>query len=72
MNDIKPIKFCGVDSKRPVVIAGPCSAETEEQETAHQTGRIRRCGQCRSDMVAGGEEGDWYACGNRGCKQTAC
>ena len=36
MNDIKPIKFCGVDSKRPVVIAGPCSAETEEQvmETA--------------------------------------
>ena len=36
MNDIKPIKFCGADSKRPVVIAGPCSAETEEQvmETA--------------------------------------
>lgn len=31
MEDIKPIAFKGVDMKRPVVIAGPCSAETEEQ-----------------------------------------
>ena len=46
MNDIKPIKFCGVDSKRPVVIAGPCSAETEEQvmETAKD---LAKNGSCR-------------------------
>ena len=31
MEDIKPIQFKGVDSKRPIIIAGPCSAETEEQ-----------------------------------------
>lgn len=43
MNDIKPIEFCDVDSKRPVVIAGPCSAETEEQvmETAKD---LVKCG----------------------------
>ena len=30
--DLEPIKLNGVDfSQRPVVIAGPCSAETEEQ-----------------------------------------
>ena len=36
--DLEPIKLNGVDfSQRPVVIAGPCSAETEEQvmNTAH-------------------------------------
>lgn len=34
--DIEPISSWGVDSKRPVIISGPCSAETEEQvmETA--------------------------------------
>lgn len=34
MEDVKNIQFEGVDPKRPVVIAGPCSAETEEQVTA--------------------------------------
>ena len=36
MNDIQPIALPGVDPRRPLVIAGPCSAETEEQviETA--------------------------------------
>ena len=29
--DIKPITLEGVSLKRPLVIAGPCSAETEEQ-----------------------------------------
>lgn len=28
---LEPIKFPGVDLKRPMIIAGPCSAETEEQ-----------------------------------------
>ena len=33
----KPIQLPGDDTKRPIVIAGPCSAETEEHvlETAH-------------------------------------
>ncbi len=29
--DIEPLNLCGECLKRPVVIAGPCSAETEEQ-----------------------------------------
>lgn len=31
MNDIQPITLPGIDPRRPLVIAGPCSAETEEQ-----------------------------------------
>ena len=63
MNDIKPIKFCGVDSKRPVVIAGPCSAETEEQvmETAKDLAkngvRIFRAGIWKPRTRPGGFEG---------------
>ena len=63
MNDIKPIKFCGVDSKRPVVIAGPCSAETEEQvmETAMDLAkngvRILRAGIWKPRTKPGGFEG---------------
>ena len=36
--DLEKITLPGVDEKRPLVIAGPCSAETEEQvmETARQ------------------------------------
>jgi chorismate mutase len=36
--DLVPFTFNGVDTKRPLVMAGPCSAETEEQvmETARQ------------------------------------
>ena len=36
MENVKAIQFKGVDPKRPIIIAGPCSAETEEQvmETA--------------------------------------
>lgn len=29
--DLQPIKFTGIDNKRPMIIAGPCSAESEEQ-----------------------------------------
>lgn len=63
MNDIKPIKFSGVDSKRPVVIAGPCSAETEEQvmETAKDLAkngvRIFRAGIWKPRTKPGGFEG---------------
>lgn len=63
MNDIKPIKFCCVDSKRPVVIAGPCSAETEEQvmETAKDLAkngvRIFRAGIWKPRTKPGGFEG---------------
>ena len=63
MNDIKPIKFCGVDSKCPVVIAGPCSAETEEQvmETAKDLAkngvRIFRAGIWKPRTKPGGFEG---------------
>ena len=63
MNDIEPIKFCGVDSKRPVVIAGPCSAETEEQvmETAKDLAkngvRIFRAGIWKPRTKPGGFEG---------------
>lgn len=36
--ELEKITLPGVDDKRPLVIAGPCSAETEEQvmETARQ------------------------------------
>ena len=63
MNGIKPIKFCGVDSRRPVVIAGPCSAETEEQvmETAKNLAkngvRIFRAGIWKPRTKPGGFEG---------------
>lgn len=29
--DLQPIVLPGVDPQRPIVIAGPCSAETEQQ-----------------------------------------
>ncbi len=36
--ELESILLPGVEAKRPIVIAGPCSAETEEQvmETAKQ------------------------------------
>ena len=34
LEDIKTIELEGVSSKRPIIIAGPCSAETEEQVMA--------------------------------------
>lgn len=63
MEDIKPIKFAGVDSKRPIVIAGPCSAETEEQviETAKDLVKngikIFRAGIWKPRTKPGGFEG---------------
>ena len=36
--NLEPLNLPGVENKRPLVIAGPCSAESEEQvmETALQ------------------------------------
>lgn len=43
MKKFEPIRFEGVGGRRPLIIAGPCSAETEEQtlSTAH---RLSACG----------------------------
>lgn len=59
----KPIQLPGVDTKRPLVIAGPCSAETEEQvlETAHGLAsrgiKIFRAGIWKPRTKPGGFEG---------------
>ena len=39
---IEPLALPGVDTQRPIVIAGPCSAETEEQvlETLRYSVRV--------------------------------
>lgn len=63
MNDLKPILFPGVDTRRPLTIAGPCSAETEEQllSTARQLAaegiRIFRAGLWKPRTKPGGFEG---------------
>ena len=31
MKDLQPIVLEGINPKKPLIIAGPCSAETEEQ-----------------------------------------
>ena len=63
MEDIKPIQFKGVDSKRPIIIAGPCSAETEEQvlstakDLAKNGVKIFRAGIWKPRTKPGGFEG---------------
>lgn len=63
MNDIQPIRLPGIDPRRPLLIAGPCSAETEEQvvETARQLAaegvRIFRAGLWKPRTKPGGFEG---------------
>lgn len=63
MEDIQPITFTGIDTRRPLVIAGPCSAETEEQvlATAHVLAaegfRIFRAGIWKPRTKPGGFEG---------------
>ena len=60
---LQPIKLPGVPEERPVVIAGPCSAETEEQvmNTARQLSdkgiRIFRAGIWKPRTKPGGFEG---------------
>ena len=63
MNDLQPIRFPGMNSRRPLVIAGPCSAETEEQvlRTAHDLAAegisIYRAGRWKPRTKPGGFEG---------------
>lgn len=63
MNDIQPIAFPGIDPRRPLLIAGPCSAETEEQvlDTARALAaegiRIYRAGLWKPRTKPGGFEG---------------
>ena len=61
--ELEPIALPGVDGKRPIVIAGPCSAETEEQvmSTATQLAahgiKLFRAGIWKPRTKPGGFEG---------------
>lgn len=63
MNDLQPIMLPGLDTARPLIIAGPCSAETEEQTlaTAHALARegiqLFRAGIWKPRTKPGGFEG---------------
>lgn len=63
MNDIQPITLPGIDPRRPLVIGGPCSAETEEQvlDTARALAaegfHIYRAGLWKPRTKPGGFEG---------------
>ena len=63
MEDLKPIAIEGISNKKPVVIAGPCSAETEEQvmSTAKNLAangvKIYRAGIWKPRTKPGGFEG---------------
>ncbi|MCM1292727.1 MAG: bifunctional 3-deoxy-7-phosphoheptulonate synthase/chorismate mutase type II [Bacteroides sp.] len=63
MNDLQPLIFNGIDSDRPLIIAGPCSAETHEQtlDTARRLCsfgvRIFRAGIWKPRTKPGGFEG---------------
>ena len=62
--ELESILLPGVDAKRPLLIAGPCSAETEEQvmETARQLAargvKIFRAGIWKPRTKPGGFEGN--------------
>ena len=62
--NLSPLNLTGIDAtKRPLIIAGPCSAETEEQvmQTAHQLAnkgiKIFRAGIWKPHTKPGGFEG---------------
>ena len=61
--ELKTITFQGIDSTKPLIIAGPCSAETEEQVmcTAHDLAakgnKIFRAGIWKPRTKPGGFEG---------------
>ena len=66
--ELEKITFEGVEQKRPMIIAGPCSAETEEQimETARGLAaagvKIFRAGVWKPRTKPGGFEGGGKAC----------
>ena len=80
--DLLPIELEGVSQERPLIIAGPCSAETEEQvmttaksrnlETPYQTGRFRRyrCG--RTFLAERSEKGNRYVRSHGSSYRQAC
>ena len=61
--NIQPLGLPGIDQTRPLVIAGPCSAETEEQimntarEVAATGVKIFRAGAWKPRTKPGGFEG---------------
>ena len=63
MKDLQPIVLEGINPKKPLIIAGPCSAETEEQvlatakELAHNGVKIFRAGIWKPRTKPGGFEG---------------
>ena len=68
LQDIQPLTFHGVDLDGPIIIAGPCSAETEQQTLdaaralSAMGGGIFRAGVWKPRTMPGGFEG----VGNRG------
>ena len=75
--DLQPITLEGVPAERPLIIAGPCSAETEEQVMntasllANKGVKIFRAGIWKPRTKPGGFEGigveglSWLKTGNR-------
>ena len=63
MEDLQPITLEGIDPQKPLLIAGPCSAETEEQviktatELAANGVKIFRAGIWKPRTKPGGFEG---------------
>ena len=61
--NLQPIRLAGVEDRRPLVIAGPCSAETEEQvmnaatQLANRGVKIFRAGIWKPRTKPGGFEG---------------
>ena len=63
MKDLQPVMLEGIDIQKPLLIAGPCSAETEEQviktaiELAANGVKIFRAGIWKPRTKPGGFEG---------------
>ncbi|MBR5855915.1 MAG: 3-deoxy-7-phosphoheptulonate synthase, partial [Bacteroidales bacterium] len=61
--EIEKLQFEGIDNKRPIVIAGPCSAESREQVLTTATAlaakgvKIFRAGIWKPRTKPGGFEG---------------
>ena len=61
--ELQPLNLPGIEPKRPIVIAGPCSAETEEQvlttakDLAERDVKIFRAGIWKPRTKPGGFEG---------------
>lgn len=62
--DLKPLNLPGIPDERPLIISGPCSAETEEQvmttasELCHNGIKIFRAGVWKPRTKPGGFEGN--------------